>query len=291
MPARGFNGVPLIESCRLCGEAGALFASRVDVTLFRCVACGFVFGIPSTREPTEELYRNYYRDTPPPAPEYRYHEWLSRAEASVGVGRLLEIGAGSGAFVRVGLQRGWQVDATEVSETGLRRLRETAARIFDGSVEDAGYADDQFDFVVSLEVLEHLRDPRDHLRELSRITRPQGLLLLTTPNFGGLSRRWLGVQWRVIDPGHLCYFTPRTLTRALQAAGYRGVEIRSRSLDISTWRSGIGRIDGGCFDPHGAARLRDAVQSRPGLRLAKDMMNRLLSATSLGDSLLVWASR
>lgn len=44
----------------------------------------------------------------------------------VGRGRLLEVGPGSGGFVRVALRRGWQVDATEMSETGVATLRAAA---------------------------------------------------------------------------------------------------------------------------------------------------------------------
>ena len=127
------------------------------------------------------------------------------------------------------------------------------------------------------------------LKELARVTRAGGLLLLTTPNFGGLSRRWLGLGWRVVDPEHLGYFTARTLARALTEAGYGRVRTRARSLDISTWRRGRGRV--AAFDPHAAARVRDGVQSSATLRAAKEAVNVVLGATGLGDTLLTWARR
>lgn len=280
-------------SCRLCGGPTVVAAEREDLRLHRCTACAFVSGAARQRPSTTDRYRHYYRGDPPPAPEYRYEEWLDEAARRIGRGRLLEIGAGSGAFVRVALRRGWSVCANEVSETGLSRLRETGAEVFDGTVEDAGFSDATFDLVVSLEVLEHLPQPSSHLKELARITRPGGLLLLSTPNFDGLSRRWLGARWRVVEPGHLGYFTPRTLRSALRGAGYASAEVRSRSLDISTWRDSAakGRDGVASFDPHASARLRDTVQSRPLLRMAKESVNALLGLTGLGDSLLVWARR
>lgn len=277
--------------CRLCGAPATVWGLRPDVTLHRCGACGFVSGEPAVAQGVAQRYDGYYSHPAPSAPEARYEDWLARAEAEVGRGRLLEVGAGSGGLVRVALRRGWSVDATEVSRGTLETLRATGASVFAGLVEEAGYADGRFDLVASLEVLEHVPAPLAHLQALARVTRAGGLLLLSTPNFDGLSRRRLGMRWRVVDPEHLGYFTPRTLARALREAGYRRARVRSRSLDVSTWfrRGGSGGV--AAFDPQAAARLRDGVQSRASLRAAREAVNAVLGATGLGDSLLAWAWR
>jgi SAM-dependent methyltransferase len=170
-------------------------------------------------------------------------------------------------------------------------LRATGARVFEGDVEQAGFAEGEFDLVVSLEVLEHLERPLLHLREVRRVMRPGGQLLLSTPNLRGLSGRWLGVRWRAIDPQHLSYFTQASLSRALIEAGFRHVHVRSRSLDISTWRKAATEPGVSSFDPFASAQMRDAVESRWPLRVAKDLVNAALAATRLGDTLLVWASK
>jgi SAM-dependent methyltransferase len=160
-----------------------------------------------------------------------------------------------------------------------------------GPLEAAGYPDAHFDLTVSLEVLEHLPAPVPHLREVARITRAGGLLLLTTPNFAGLSRRRFGLGWRVIDPEHLGYFTRSTLGRALGDAGFSQASIRSRSLDVLSWRRRAPHAAAPAFDPQASAELRDAVAARPVLRLARDAMQGVLWLTGLGDSLLAWARR
>jgi 2-polyprenyl-3-methyl-5-hydroxy-6-metoxy-1,4-benzoquinol methylase len=262
----------------------------VDVTLHRCERCRFVSGAPANARTATEQYHDYYQRELPPAPTARYHEWLALAERRVGRGRLLEVGAGAGGLIRVAYERGWAVSATEVSESGLRQLRETGAEVFAGDVVDARYAEGLFDLVVSLEVVEHLPAPAPHLRELWRVTRPGGLLLLSTPNFNGISRRRFGMAWRVIDPEHLGYFTPRTLGAALRGAGYREARVDARSIDVVSWwasgQSGPVRFDG-----HESARLRESVESSRALSLAKVVVNRCLAVTGSGDSLLAWAER
>jgi SAM-dependent methyltransferase len=193
--------------------------------------------------------------------------------------------------VRAALARGWTVDATEISQSAMGPLRSTGATVFAGDVVAACYPDNYFDMVVSLEVLEHLPVPLSHLRELARITRTGGLLLLTTPNFRGLSGRCLGMRWRVIDPEHLGYFTASTLSSALRRAGYRDIHVASRSLDVLNWRRGTGHAKSRPFDPQAAARLREAVEARMLLRLGKIVVNGALRITGLGDSLLAWARR
>jgi len=280
---------PLV--CRLCGRSASIFASREDLGLLHCHDCGFVSGAPPRLSPVAEQYRHYYEAAIPAAPDRRYEEWLAEAESALGRGRLLEVGAGSGAFTRVALRRGWTVDATEISASGLRLLRETGATVHAGDLAALRLPAAMFDLVVSLEVVEHLAEPGAHLEELGRLTRPGGLLLLTTPNFGGLSRRLLGMRWRVIDPEHLGYFTAATLGRALERAGFTRVSVRSRTLDVTTWRSALRGKKPSRFDPHSAAAARDRLDGSRILSAVKDAVNALLRVTRLGDTLLAWAVR
>jgi 2-polyprenyl-3-methyl-5-hydroxy-6-metoxy-1,4-benzoquinol methylase len=277
--------------CRLCGAETKLLAYRADVVLERCQRCHFVSGEPRQHISPIDRYQNYYHAPSPTAPERRYRQWLARAESIVGCGNLLEVGAGAGAFVRVARSRGWNVYATEISGTAIPTLRGTGATIFFGDLASAQYPESFFDVVVSLEVLEHLPTPGECLREIWRLTRPGGLLLLTTPNFNGLSRRYLGMRWRVIDPEHTGYFTSVTISRLLREVGYKSVAVTSRSLDILSWRRGSGPAGSVRFDPHASACLRETVEGSTILRLAKDALNGVLRLTGLGDSLIVWARR
>jgi 2-polyprenyl-3-methyl-5-hydroxy-6-metoxy-1,4-benzoquinol methylase len=236
-------------------------------------------------------YRSYYKVEQPAAPEARYHEWLERAESLVGKGRLLEVGAGNGGFVKAAIARGWRVDATEISNSALELLRSTGARVLAGDLGEIGLSDATYDLVASLEVVEHLPDPAAHLRDLARLTRPGGALLITTPNFAGLSRRLFGMRWRVVDPEHLGYFEANTLRRALRDAGFASVSVGTRTLDVTTWHATLFRAARPRFDPQAAATMRLRVEASRLLRLAKHAVNASLGMTGLGDALLAWAVR
>jgi SAM-dependent methyltransferase len=277
--------------CRLCEGETILLKDRGDVSLHRCPGCGFVSGRPLHDETPAERYHDYYAGPDPPTPGLRYDEWLRYAEAQGAKGRLLEVGAGSGGFVRVAMERGWQAHATEVSQTAAAALRATGSEVFLGEVEDAHYPDGAFDLVVALEVLEHLDRPLDHLREWARVLRPGGLLLITTPNLRGLTGRLLGIRWRVVDPEHLGYFTRRTLGAALQSAGYSGARIQSRSIDVFAWRRAPAGHRAAAFEPVGAAHMRDRVNSHLMSRGAKEAVHAALGIVGLGDTLLAWATK
>jgi SAM-dependent methyltransferase len=277
--------------CRLCGQPTVALGGRADVNLYRCGSCWFVCAQPAAELSPADRYRDYYHAPAPPAPAARYEEWLARAEAQVGIGRLLEIGAGSGGFAAVAMARGWRVDATEVSESGAKALVAAGVSVFVGDLSQAQYPDSTFDLAVALEVIEHVTDPRRDLSEICRVLRPGGLALLTTPNYNGLSRHILGLRWRVIAPEHLSYFTPRTLRRALAAAGFSGSTLTSRGLDISTWRAALAKDKPATFDPQRSAALRDNVNASSFLRRAKEAVNAALGVLGLGDTLLAWARR
>src|SRR5262245_49578493 len=116
-------------ACRWCGGSLPELASRPDLRLGRCLPCRLVSGWPTTQVEATRQYADYYHGAilTAPMPEARYEEWLTRIERLVGTGRLLEVGAGSGGFVRAAQRRGWSVDATEIATSGLDHLRATGA--------------------------------------------------------------------------------------------------------------------------------------------------------------------
>jgi SAM-dependent methyltransferase len=103
------------------------------------------------------------------------------AEARLGTGRVLDLGCGTGYGSA-------ELAAHPARVIGMDRIapaaeaRRSAARFVRGELRGLPFASTSFDVVVSFQVIEHLLDPTDYLREVTRVLRPSGALLLTTPN-------------------------------------------------------------------------------------------------------------
>jgi 2-polyprenyl-3-methyl-5-hydroxy-6-metoxy-1,4-benzoquinol methylase len=102
--------------------------------------------------------------------------------------RVLEIGCGRGGFASYLASRGARLTAAdfspaavEIASEVLSNFPEAEAMVAD--VLEIPFPDDSFDLVVSLETLEHVPDPDQGLRELVRVTKPGGRLIVTTPNY------------------------------------------------------------------------------------------------------------
>jgi len=82
------------------------------------------------------------------------------------------------------------------------------------------------DVVIAGEIIEHLRAPGPFLEAMQALCRPNGYLIVTTPNAYGLVNVVASITRRVEvnHPDHLVMFTWRTLTRLLRAEGWNPVE-------------------------------------------------------------------
>jgi 2-polyprenyl-3-methyl-5-hydroxy-6-metoxy-1,4-benzoquinol methylase len=96
--------------------------------------------------------------------------------------RFLDAGSGGGHFSALAAKRGAQVVSMDM---GLNLLQGVARRCASlrcvGSTLQIPFRDASFDVVLSTEVLEHTPDPMEGLRDLARVVRPGGRLILTTP--------------------------------------------------------------------------------------------------------------
>jgi 2-polyprenyl-3-methyl-5-hydroxy-6-metoxy-1,4-benzoquinol methylase len=266
--------------------------------LKRCASCGLVFhNEVSGDAELREYYSHYYHEENlsfSAITEARYKDLLSGFERYRRAGRLLDVGCGAGHFLKVAIDNGWSAHGTEIAAGAFEHLSALGVNLFRGELQSAGYADGWFDVVHCSEVLEHLLDPSALLRECRRVLRPGGLLYLTTPNYNSLSRRLIGHRWRVIGKEHICYFTPRVLSRALGEAGFAKAEVTTRNIDPNELKKVFARRpapSGTGFQAEATERLRGRLETNRALGLAKKAINLLLSATSTGDTLIARAQK
>src|SRR4051794_9333262 len=127
--------------------------------------------------------------------------------------RVLDAGCGSGRTLDE-LARLGEAHGMELNPAGVAAARARGHHVLEGRVEAIPYEDASFDLVTCLDVIEHTDDVVA-LRELRRVTRPGGHLVVTVPAHPRLWARHDEVN------GHRRRYTRRTLRRAAEAAGWR----------------------------------------------------------------------
>lgn len=102
-------------------------------------------------------------------------------------GTLLDLGAGGGALSHWAAQQGFDTTAVDADESVFEAK---SVRFVEGNLNrPLPFADSVADVVVSLEVIEHLENGYAFLREMSRLVRPGGYAVLSTPNESNLHSR------------------------------------------------------------------------------------------------------
>ena len=217
----------LFNRCPLCG-ASPLRSASAALSLSLCPQCGLRFRNPQpTDQELELVYREAYSDEKVAAGSddmagttdeiaSQYARQLSRHEPLSGR-RVIDFGAGLGAASRALAAAGATViavdpfSAPELRKQGLN-AHETLEALSGG---------EPYNGCTAIEVFEHLRKPWETMAEIRSLLRPSGFLLITTPNVEGLKPKFSLDSWsEAVDQAHLFIFSPRSLERALEQAGY-----------------------------------------------------------------------
>jgi 2-polyprenyl-3-methyl-5-hydroxy-6-metoxy-1,4-benzoquinol methylase len=150
--------------------------------------------------------------------------------------RLLDVGCGSGTYLKLMRDLGWQVRGVELDEGAVRTARKAKLDVRQGTMDDLDpEVDGLFDVVTVGHVIEHTHDPVAALRAACSVLKPGGMLWIGTPNLGSLGAHLFRARWRALEPPrHLVVFTGASLTLALERAGFTGVR-PVRSTASAPW--------------------------------------------------------
>ena len=222
-------------NCNLCDKDDTKLAYRIDgINIVRCRHCGLIYQNPRMEEEvnglySEEFYNQYYGDK---------SKLMSSAQALIekianyipdNKIRMLEIGAGLGYTLKAARDKGWDIFGTEISPFAVRYAKDKLnLKIFNGSLEEAPFADNFFDLVIIVHVLEHLPDPSKILTKIFQILKNHGVLYVVVPNIANF-RAWIRKErWAYLTPQyHLYHFTPHTLKKIVVKGGFKIVHIET----------------------------------------------------------------
>jgi len=193
--------------------------------LVRCKRCGLIYISP---QPGRDLIINGYAS----AEDEQYvsqekgrlltfRNCLKTVRQLSPRGRLLDIGAASGIFVKIAKDAGYEAYGVEPSMWMSNFAKERyGITVFPGVVEDAKFDDNSFDVITMWDVLEHVPDPMGTLKEVKRILKPGGFLIVNYPCIDDPLAKIFGRKWWFLLSVHLFYFTPATLSAYMERLGF-----------------------------------------------------------------------
>lgn len=281
------------KKCLICSSVSIKPIAGYEAThLCKCNSCGFVFAqaIP-TLEELEKHYEGYGRnDYLSPLTIKRYHEILDKMEPFRKTNRLIDVGCGIGYFLEVAKERGWEVYGTEYTNEAIQICEAKGIKMHKGPLNPADYDSESFDVITSFEVIEHINNPQEELNYFNQILRKNGLVYCTTPNFNSLLRYRLKEKYNIICyPEHLSYYTPRTLKRIFKLKGFSSQKIESTGISLTRLKTSKGTSSQALISANSDDEImRNQMETKWHLKLAKKIINGILTFTGKGDALKGW---
>lgn len=137
---------------------------------------------------------------------------------------LLDVGCGEGFFLFNASKAGYVTKGVELSRDAARYARKEFGMDVEAKpLEELQLVENHFDVVTLWVVLEHVPYPLPLLKEVHRMLKPGGLLVVSTPNVGSMLAKILGKRWWEIRRVHINQFTTKTLMDILLNAEFKNV--------------------------------------------------------------------
>jgi 2-polyprenyl-3-methyl-5-hydroxy-6-metoxy-1,4-benzoquinol methylase len=261
--------------------------------LVRSYPLGFVF---CSRIPTqEELIKHYEQYSRQnylsPVTIKRYHELLDEFEKYKKTGKILDVGCGIGLFLIEAQKRGWEVYGTEYTDRAIEICRSHNINMKQGKLDPGWFAPETFDIVTSFEVIEHINNPVEEVRNINKILRTGGLFYFTTPNFNAAERYFLKSDYNIIGyPEHLSYYTKHTANYLLSKNGFKKKKLRTTGISLTRIRTSLNKNSKENYVSATSTDevIRVSLEKNKLSVFLKRSINRVLSLFGIGSSLKGW---
>jgi SAM-dependent methyltransferase len=242
------------RSCPVCGSSretrvfaeaniapdaldGFAFASRKlpENMHHRIVACEECDVLYSSPVPTREFLETAYRDASFDASEesrlasLTYGRFLPRLARTLPDRRgALDIGTGDGAFLERLLEQGFSdVVGVEPSAAPVAVAAPAVKGLIrQGPFRAADFETGRFALVTCFQTMEHVDDPLGLCRETHRLLKSGGAIFLVCHDHRALSARLMGLRSPIFDIEHLQLFSPKSIRRTLERAGFSDVKVQ-----------------------------------------------------------------
>ncbi|MFN4811199.1 MAG: class I SAM-dependent methyltransferase [Bacteroidota bacterium] len=220
-------------------------ATQETFNIVRCGSCDFVFTNP--RPSQDEIARyyqveNYISHTGTQsgiinklyhfARKFTLKQKLNLVNKLTSKGKLLDIGCGTGNFLQVVKNDGWEVSGVE-PDSSARKL---AIEICGKEIYDEEYLNNnqqaQFDIISMWHVLEHVHALNQRLVQLKNLLKPNGRLIVAVPNCASFDAAHYKQYWGAYDvPRHLYHFKPADIKKLFEQNLFEVENILPMKLD------------------------------------------------------------
>ena len=224
--------------------------SKNSFTIVSCPACKFRFTNP---RPLENDLGNYYQS----------EEYISHSNTKKGVinflyqtvrnwtlkqklklinslspkseirnPKLLDIGCGTGEFLNVCKQNGWNITGIEPSEKARNFGNENYKLEIKEENQLNELSAETFDIITMWHVLEHVPKLNERIIELKKLIKPSGHIIIAVPNCSSFDAQHYQEYWAAYDvPRHLYHFTPANIEQLFSKHDLKLIEILPMKFD------------------------------------------------------------
>jgi 2-polyprenyl-3-methyl-5-hydroxy-6-metoxy-1,4-benzoquinol methylase len=220
-----------------------------ELKLLECPQCGLCF-LEIKQVELKSLYgKDYYQERA----QYYFGEGNIRQfrkglhilhQLKPQKGKLLDVGCGLGMFVKLAKHDGWEAKGVEISPFACAQARKDGLEVIEGELENLHLPSESFDVVTLWDAIEHFSDPFIKIKEIWRILKKDGLILLNTPNENSLLKNlaWLTYFMsfkkvtyplkKLYHEYHWFYFRPRTLKQILKTYNFDILMFKTQPIPL-----------------------------------------------------------